>query len=313
MAVRLEVLDEMGEPRDGATLVLEGARVLIGRGPACDVRLPEVSISLRHASLEVTGGRVQIRDERSTNGTFAGSVPVRPGAPVTLESPSEVRVGRVRLRVTTGTFAAEGEPAVASRALAYSLVAEALVARGVDVTPVVRCTSGEDAGASLRLDEDGRAYRVGRDEEADLVLHDDDCSRDHAQLTRRGGVVLLRDLNAKTRTLLGEVEVSTKRDVPWRLGAPVTIGHSVLELDDPLGKTLAAIECEPDAIVPLEAPTPADSAEPAGTARRPSTTRPRPRATRDDSAPTRAELAILVTSLVVLALSAVGLVLVLRR
>ncbi len=323
MAVRFEVLDDAGEPREDACLVLDGTRILIGRGPACDVRLPEVSVSLRHASLEVTGGRVQLRDERSTNGTFVGTERVRPVAPLTLEKSSIVRVGRVRLRVTSGTLAVDPEPAIAARQLAYSLVTESLTAHGIDVTPVLRCTLGEDENSSWRLEEEGRAYRAGRDEKADFVLTDEDCSRDQTQLTRRSGVVLLRDLHSKNATLLGEVEVSAKRDVPWKHGATLTMGHSTFVLDDPLGKALATIEGEPDQILPDEenvepvsataSATSARSESPAApsaaTKQRP--TPPSPNAA--DLGPSRAEMAILVTSLVVLGLSAVGLMLVLRR
>lgn len=324
MAVRFEVLDEAGEPREDACLVLDGTRILIGRGPACDVRLPEVSVSLRHASIEVTGGRIQLRDERSTNGTFVGKERVRPVAPLTLEKSSIVRVGRVRLRVTSGTFAVDPEPSIAARQLAYSLVAEALTAHGVDVTPVLRCTLGEDEHTTWRLEEEGRAYRAGRDENADFVLTDQDCSRDQTQLTRRGGVVLLRDLHSKNATLLGEVEISAKRDVPWKHGATLTMGHSTFVLDDPLGKALATIEGEPDFILPDDenvdpAPPPAAaneapaSAPPEPSPKRRSAASAPTTPSAPELAPTRAEMAILVTSLVVLGLSALGLMLVLRR
>jgi pSer/pThr/pTyr-binding forkhead associated (FHA) protein len=322
MAVRFEVLDESGEPREDKVLVLDGTRILIGRGPACDVRLPEVSVSLRHASIEVSGGRVQVRDERSTNGTFLGRDRVRPVAPMTLDKTSTVRVGRVRLRISVGTFAPESEPSIAARQLAYGLVAEALEERGIDVTPVARCVAGEDEGVTLRLEEDGRAYRIGREDYVDLILKDGDVSREHSQLTRRGGVVLLRDLNSKNGTLLGEVEISSKRDIPWKLGATLTLGHDEFLLDDPLGKALAAIESEPDAILadePEPEPEPAVAADedeapkPAPAPKRRPADRGAPSVQTADIAPTRAELAILVTSLVVLGMSAIGLALVLRR
>ena len=324
MAVRFEVLDDDGEPRTGSSLVLDGQRILIGRGASSDVRLPEVSVSMRHASIEVTGNRVVVRDERSTNGTFVGAVAVRPVAPHSLEKTSVLRVGRVRMRVTVGTFAPEPEPAIAARQLASRLVAESLELAGVDATPTLTCTGGDDKGASLRLEEDGRAYRLGRDADADLVLTDTDVSRDQTQVTRRGGVVLLRDLNSKNGTLLGEVELSSKRDVIWKLGTLLTLGHNIFELDDPLGKTLASIEAEPDAILSPEpesvGPPSGDAAPPVGAEGKNTTeasrdARARKTARNGDGtdATTRAELAILVTSLVVLALSAMGLMLVLRR
>jgi len=49
-------------------------RIYIGRGPDADVSVPDDYISLRHASVTMRDGRLFIRDEGSTNGTFVNGL-----------------------------------------------------------------------------------------------------------------------------------------------------------------------------------------------------------------------------------------------
>src|SRR5262245_57339973 len=86
---------KLSEPAaDGASvytlLVIEGAdrdrsfqvdsslpsRALVGKSPACDVRLTDAEVSRRHAALELVGRRLRITDLGSTNGTFVDGVAI---------------------------------------------------------------------------------------------------------------------------------------------------------------------------------------------------------------------------------------------
>jgi pSer/pThr/pTyr-binding forkhead associated (FHA) protein len=46
------------------------ANTIIGREPACDVRVPLPSVSLKHCQLVLDGDRVKLVDLRSDHGTF---------------------------------------------------------------------------------------------------------------------------------------------------------------------------------------------------------------------------------------------------
>lgn len=70
-----------------------GARVLVGRGGACDLRLEDASVSAEHAVLYWHHDRWHVRDLGSTNGTFVGDVALRPGEPVPLSRGAELRFG----------------------------------------------------------------------------------------------------------------------------------------------------------------------------------------------------------------------------
>src|ERR1700722_13292050 len=58
----------------GARAALDAAsgRLLVGTGPACELRLTDPTVSRRHASIELTDLGVFVSDLGSTNGSFVG-------------------------------------------------------------------------------------------------------------------------------------------------------------------------------------------------------------------------------------------------
>ncbi len=71
LGVTLHVLQG---PDAGREAALDASRsaLLVGKGPACELRLTDPGVSRRHASLELTEHGVLLRDLDSTNGTFVG-------------------------------------------------------------------------------------------------------------------------------------------------------------------------------------------------------------------------------------------------
>jgi pSer/pThr/pTyr-binding forkhead associated (FHA) protein len=59
-----------GKYKGGEFVLPEGRDVIIGRSSDLDVTLMEDMVSRRHAVLRVQGGRIEIQDRGSTNGTF---------------------------------------------------------------------------------------------------------------------------------------------------------------------------------------------------------------------------------------------------
>ena len=65
----LTVVVRSGELEDHPELTFDSPRVVIGRGSSCEIRLPDSSVSLRHASFRQRGGDYIVLDEGSTNGS----------------------------------------------------------------------------------------------------------------------------------------------------------------------------------------------------------------------------------------------------
>ncbi len=254
--------EEGGEAHGEPSLTFDAPRVVVGRGSSCDVRLPDPSVSQRHAVFRAQGAEYQILDEGSTNGTFVGGVRLAPKAPRTLRSGDLVRVGRVWLEVRVDQSAPTPDLALATRDLALALVQQAMRAQGDVTTPTVSVVEGPDLGATLPLGDEGRVYVVGRGEACDLPLADADASREHLQIVRRGATVLLRDLGSKNGSRLGEQAIAFGRDVPWRSSSMVRVGATVLALEEPVASALGELEAAQDeAMAPDEAPPPPPSSQ----------------------------------------------------
>ncbi|MBX3229788.1 MAG: FHA domain-containing protein [Labilithrix sp.] len=244
---------------ESPSLTFDGPRVVIGRSDGADVRLPDPSVSLRHASVRAEGTGFAVVDEGSTNGTWVGGVRLPPHTPRLVKTGDLVRVGRVWLELAIGQRAATPDLGAATRDLALALVRQAMEAHGEDTRVKVRVAEGPDLGAELVLAEDGKSYLAGRAERCDLPLADEDASREHAAITRRGGQVWVRDLRSSNGVYLGEQRIASDRDVPWRGPNMLRIGASVLALDEPVSVALADLASLEDEKLPPDAEPPPPS------------------------------------------------------
>ncbi len=227
-------------------------RVVIGRGPGSDVRLPDTSVSHRHATLRGQGSEFALVDEGSTNGTFVGDVRIAARTSRLVRSGDTVRVGRIVLELRIDQSPVTRDVAAATRDLALAMVSQAMAAMGADRAPKVRVVEGRDQGSTIALTQDEHPYVIGRAPHCDLVLEDPDSSREHLCVISRGGAVFLRDRAAKNGTFLGEVRLTDDREVQWRPAIMVRIGRTVLALEEPIGHALADLERAEDESLPLD-------------------------------------------------------------
>ena len=233
-------------PPEAPSLTFDGPRIVIGRGTGCDVRLPDVSVSHRHASLRVDAGVHSLIDEGSLNGTFVGGVRLLPQVPRVIQSGDLVRIGRVWLELKIDQRPATRDLSMATRDLALRLVSHAMDSLGDSTVAKIVAVEGRSSGAFLLLEEEGRLYIIGRGDACDLTLDERDASREHLQVVRRGSVVLVRDLASKNGALLGETPIEGDRDVVWRSVSMVRVGTTVLALQEPVAEALADLEAAPD-------------------------------------------------------------------
>jgi pSer/pThr/pTyr-binding forkhead associated (FHA) protein len=248
---------------DEARLTFDGtARIVIGRGSSCDVRLPDASVSFRHASLRAQGADFVLVDEGSRNGTHVGGVPIAARTSRIVRSGDRVRVGRVWLELRLDQSPVTRDLAAATRELALALVARAMQRAGEDATAKLNVVEGRDQGATLQLSTEGRDYVLGRSAECDLPLSDSDVSRQHLEVRRQGGVVAVRDLGTKNGSWLGETRIGSDSRAVWRPAQMLRVGHTVLALVEPVAEALAAIEGAPEeALDPTElSPEPPEKA-----------------------------------------------------
>lgn len=79
----------------GSHLQLDtGATYVVGRGTECDIQLPDISVSRRHAQLFAQDGKFLVEDLGSTNGTYVNGESV---SRRNLSAGDRIRVGRLHL------------------------------------------------------------------------------------------------------------------------------------------------------------------------------------------------------------------------
>lgn len=247
MALTLVVLS--GNTSDQVPLTLDGPRIVVGRAGNCDVRLPDYSVSLRHASFRQRGSDYLIVDEGSTNGTFVGPVKLSPQAPRVVRSGDWLRFGRIWVEVRCEPVPATAQIAAAARELALRLVAEALAGDEESTLARIVIEHGPDAGAELTLELSEHRYALGRANTCDLVLTESNSSRRHVEIFLRNSQVYARDLGSKNGTLLSELPLPSKTETLWPSGAKMQIGSDLIRLVDPVAEALCELSQGADEVL----------------------------------------------------------------
>jgi predicted component of type VI protein secretion system len=93
MFARLVAVDE------GPDIVLDRETLVVGRHPACDIRLDVLRVSRHHCCLIHQAGVVVVKDLGSTNGTRINGRKVEVGR---LEDGDELSIAHIRYRFKSG-------------------------------------------------------------------------------------------------------------------------------------------------------------------------------------------------------------------
>jgi pSer/pThr/pTyr-binding forkhead associated (FHA) protein/tetratricopeptide (TPR) repeat protein len=84
----------------GQEFALQAGTLIMGRADECDIRLPDPSVSRRHAQLHVDAAQVRVQDLGSTVGTFVNDARIQEQV---LTPGDSLRLGEVVLELRTGS------------------------------------------------------------------------------------------------------------------------------------------------------------------------------------------------------------------
>lgn len=217
----------------------------IGRDGTSLVQLPEASVSLRHARLSPSAGGYVLIDENSTNGTFLNAVRVLPGTAKPVADGDRIQVGRALLRVRFRAPSSSPQVGLSTQDIALALVQGALINSGSAIIPRLSVVGGPDRGRELILREE-RGYVLGRDDDVDLKLRDEDVSRRHTTVVRRGSRLWVIDLGSKNGTRLDSRPLRANVAEAWPDTALLELGKTQLTIEDPVSSALRNLERAPD-------------------------------------------------------------------
>jgi pSer/pThr/pTyr-binding forkhead associated (FHA) protein/NADPH-dependent 2,4-dienoyl-CoA reductase/sulfur reductase-like enzyme len=170
------------------TLHEVGESLTLGRNPDNGLVLNDPQVSGNHAAIRRQADGVLIADVGSRNGTFVNESPVK--APQALQHNDIIRVGNSELTFGLQVMAPRDQTGPA----------------GLPDEPLERPPA--DTGVTARLTWDGHefdvsedVFQIGRDDQ-DAKVHLDDPAASwlHAEVTRHGDALYLRDLGSRNGT-----------------------------------------------------------------------------------------------------------------
>jgi pSer/pThr/pTyr-binding forkhead associated (FHA) protein len=214
--------------KTGATFSLPARKTVIGRDTECDVVIPDVGVSRRHASITPVPGGYLLTDE-SSNGTLVNGSRVA-GTRI-LDHGDVLRLHDEEIRFELeGHAGSDPTPEQASRAATAILDMSSL--RSVMASEASRSASrrsptasleivrGAYAGASFHIERP--VCSIGRGEQSDVRLRDDSVSTAHATLLRKGDTWYVVDLRSVNGTFVDSYRVAGERELPT--GATLRVG-----------------------------------------------------------------------------------------
>ena len=230
-----------GRPVREVEVDFEQGDVLFGRAATATVQLPFLRVSLRHARLTRVADHYCVEDLGSRNGTRLCGRKLRPHVPEIIAVGERFELGGVEIRIDRERADADA----VSEGGGTTTLARQLVHDLFEVVPPVECArlvvlSGPTSSAELLLLAVGRSYKIGRSGECDLVLPDEDVSREHAVFERGPTGIVVRDLGSKNGTEVAGRPISGEHRL--RDGEIVSVGKTHLQAVDPEDRYLRQIE-----------------------------------------------------------------------
>ena len=224
---RVEVTEIGRTPLPPIDLDLEA--LVIGSGEDCQLRLPARAVRPHHLRLRRLGSRPLRMEWQAGAAVEIDGVAREAGASGEAEKVLVAQVGGYRLQITE----AEPSSVPTSPQRTESLVREMIRNIMGGAAPRLIVEEGPAIGSSRTLAPPDSRMTVGRGDEADWVILDEDLSRVHAALVRTWDGVTIVDLGSKNGTRVdGELVPAGEGGQLLRDGARITLGDVVVRYRD---------------------------------------------------------------------------------
>ncbi|HTU62153.1 MAG TPA: FHA domain-containing protein [Polyangiales bacterium] len=334
MAVRFVV-----RSRDGQTLLEElafpfdQARIVLGRAPSADVRIPSRTVSEAHASVQMRGSDWLLTDLGSRNGTKHNGQRVPPERTKKLHDGDLLELGNYVLSFHTGVVMTEPMSAERTAELARRLWREAQSARGVKLdAPSLRVVNGPRAGTRMEIPPAPSRLHIGSHEGCQMQLPEAVLARETLEVVHDVEGVLIRSVSGDSLIQLSGHRYKARR---LRDRDELQVGTTRLVFEEPAQVEIDSLKGTPDQPVsvkptaerpekkiekkeksssgPATEPQRIERTQTAQAGRNSETPRPEPAvSTTPRTGPTIAELVIYALAIAVLLASGLALALLLR-
>jgi pSer/pThr/pTyr-binding forkhead associated (FHA) protein len=192
---------------------IDDASFVIGSGPSARIRLPAAQVQPEHVRIDGTHWR-----------TADGEGDIGDG--ITLE------LGSYRVRVAPAPTGTAPSPPQRTESLARELMRNLL---GDGAAPTLEFVRGRGAPSTRALPPPESTLVIGRGDEANWIIVDQDLSRVHAEIRRGWDGTRIVDLGSKNGT---QVDGTRITDAPLHDGATIELGKLMFRFHDPADRRL---------------------------------------------------------------------------
>ncbi len=220
--LRVEVREEGGHAQRTTLPPIDIASpsFVIGSSPTAAIRLPAEVAAAEHVM--VTDGRYRTSD----------------GAEGDIGDGVTLAIGRYRVRITPAPAGTQASPPQRTDSLARELMRNLI---GDAATPYFVVERGPNEGARQKLPPADYPFIIGRGDEANWIIVDEDLSRTHAEIRRGIEGVRIVDLSSKNGTRVDGVAVGAD-GVILHHGAVIDLGKVKLAFHDPAERQLMELD-----------------------------------------------------------------------
>lgn len=198
MGVRLTVKRraEAGGAEKPQVVTLTEDTITLGRDDGCDVVLAQSAVSRSHARISRDGSLFFLEDLGSSFGTLLNGAKLKKNEKQLLRNGDTIAIAQFDVvfdRVADVAESNAGNTQFISRHLVKDVM------RGLGTggdQPYFRVMNGPREGHRIEIG-DAQEYVFGRDDSADIVLHDDLVSRRHARVRRDWSGTHVEDLESR--------------------------------------------------------------------------------------------------------------------
>jgi hypothetical protein len=224
MLLRFTVRDGESPPLPAVDLAVPAAGLVIGSAPTAGLRLPARGAAAEHVRIEGAAP-----GWRAVAAVEVDGVVRAPGERGPIGAGVALAIGQLHVRVEGAPSGSTPAPPARTASLARELVRGLL---GAGAQPSLVIEAGAAAGASRALAPPESQLVIGRGDDADWVILDDELSRLHAVVRRGWDRVTVRDLGSKNGTRVDGVPLGALEG-ELRDGAELALGGVRARFRDP--------------------------------------------------------------------------------
>ncbi len=228
---------------DNQDLILENKReIFLGRSPSTDVPLQNPAVSGVHARIVLEDREFFIEDLNSRNGTILNGERLLPKQKKLLRSGDVIKIHPFTIQFFNGLAVYEQSPPSEST----SVIREDMLRNVLgglfgaeDNPPKLIVISGQASVEQFELKGIHVEFKLGRAPHCDLVIHDENVSREHALIRRDPTGVFIRDLNSRNGVYINGQRITRNQEYRLNDRDEISLGIVTLLFSDPAGAEIS--------------------------------------------------------------------------